>query len=410
MGKPRAPAPPDYTGAAKAQGDANLNGALASNYLNQSNQVGPNGSLTYSYNPAQGHTLKDGTFIPQTTATTTLSPDQQKLYDQNANISQSLNSLAQKGIGYVGDATSTPLTAGQFGSAQTSLGQRPLQTGYDYSHAAPLPGLNDFAQQRDQVSNALMSRMSPDLDRSRQMKETQLANQGIAPGSEAYGTEQRYLGQNENDARMQALLGGSQEQQRLYQDSLSSHQQGVQEANSQGDFNNQAQSAMFGQGLSSGQFGNQARQQAIQEADYFKNQPLNMLNALRSGNQSSLPQFGNVSGGAQVAPAPVYAAANDGYNAQMNQYNTQMQGYGALMGGLGQIGGAAMKFIPSDRRLKTNIQKIGQTLSGLGIYLYNYIWGSELQVGYMADEVEKIYPDAVRYVDGFAQVNYARAW
>ena len=412
MGKPQAPAPPDYAAAAKEQGAANLNGALASNYLNQANQVGPNGSLTYSYNPSSGHTLPDGTFIPQTTATTTLSPEQQKLYDQNAQISTSLNGLAQKGVGFVDQATSHPLTAGQFGGVQTSLPGQPLQTAYDYSHVSKIPGMDDFGKQRDDVTAALMSRMQPQLDAARASRENHLANQGIMSGSEAYGTEQRYLGQNENDARMQALLAGSQEQGRLFGQGMDAHNSGISDARSQGDFNNQSKSAMFGQGLSSGQFANQAQQQAIQEADYFKNQPLNMLNALRSGNQVSMPQFGSVAGGSQVAAAPVYAATNDMYQAQNAQYNTQMQGYGALMGGLGQIGGAAMHFIPgfqaSDRRLKKNIKKLGKAISGLGIYSYNYIVDAKPHFGYMADEVEKLFPDAVRYVDGYAQVDYAR--
>jgi hypothetical protein len=50
MSKPQAPAPPDYAAAATAQGQANENSALATNYLNQVNQVGPYGSLTYNYN------------------------------------------------------------------------------------------------------------------------------------------------------------------------------------------------------------------------------------------------------------------------------------------------------------------------------------------------------------------------
>lgn len=412
MGKPTPPSPPDYASAAVAQGKANVTSAEATNYLNQANQVGPNGSLTYSYDYAHGNKLPDGTIIPQTTATTALSPDQQKLYDQNMGISQALNGLAQKGVGYVADATSHPLTANQFNPVQTSIGEKPLQTSYDYSKAAALPGVNDFTKQRDDVTNALMSRMQPELDRARAARETQLANQGIGSGTQAYGTEQGYLGQRENDAHMQALLAGSQEQQRMFGDQMDLHNTGTTDARSQGDMYNQSQSQMFNQGLASGQFANTGQQQAIQEADYFKNQPLNMLNALRSGNQVSMPQFGSVSAGSQIAAAPVYAATNDQYQAQQNAYNTQMQGYGALMGGLGQLGGAAMHFIPgfqtSDRRLKKNIKKLGKTLSGLGIYSYNYISDSKPHFGYMADEVEKIYPDAVRYVDGFAQVNYAR--
>lgn len=334
-----------------------------------------------------------------------MSPGQQQLYDQNNKISTSLNDLAQKGIGFVGDATSHPLTASGFGGVQTSLPQQGLQTGYDYSNVSKIPGMDNFGKQRDDVTNALMSRLQPQLDRARAAKENQLANQGIMSGSEAYKTEQGYLGQNENDAHMQALLSGSQEQGRLFGQGMDAHNSGISDARSQGDFNNQAKSAMFGQGLSSGQFGNQAQQQAIQEADYFKNQPLNMLNALRSGNQVQMPSFGNVAGGAQVAAAPVYAATNDQYQAQLDRYKSQQSTFGALLGGLGTLGGAAITKW-SDRRLKENIQKIGERISGLGLYLFNYIGNSAPEIGYMADEVEQLYPEAISYLAGFAQVNY----
>jgi cytochrome c1 len=98
VGKPKAPPAPDYKGAAEAQGAANLNATLGTNYLNQVNQVGPDGSLTFKYDYQNGNRLPDGTVIPNTTAVTSLSPEQQKLYDQNNQISTALNDLAQRGL------------------------------------------------------------------------------------------------------------------------------------------------------------------------------------------------------------------------------------------------------------------------------------------------------------------------
>lgn len=68
-----------------------------------------------------------------------------------------------------------------------------------------------------------------------------------------------------------------------------------------------------------------------------------MLNALRTGNQVSMPQFGDVSTGAQVQAAPIYAATNDQYNAQLQAYQSKMAGYSGLLGGLGTLGSAAIK-------------------------------------------------------------------
>jgi Chaperone of endosialidase len=61
----------------------------------------------------------------------------------------------------------------------------------------------------------------------------------------------------------------------------------------------------------------------------------------------------------------------------------------------------------SDRRLKKNIQKIGQLKNGLSVYTFNYIWDSALTVGVMADEVKKVKPKAVININGFDLVDYS---
>ena len=61
----------------------------------------------------------------------------------------------------------------------------------------------------------------------------------------------------------------------------------------------------------------------------------------------------------------------------------------------------------SDRRLKENIQKIGESISGLGIYKFNYIGKAKQYIGAMADEVMKVVPKAVVTMDnGYLGVNY----
>jgi len=61
----------------------------------------------------------------------------------------------------------------------------------------------------------------------------------------------------------------------------------------------------------------------------------------------------------------------------------------------------------SDRRLKENIKKIGESISGLGVYKFNYIGQAKKYIGAMADEVIKIVPEAaVLGDDGFYRVNY----
>lgn len=63
----------------------------------------------------------------------------------------------------------------------------------------------------------------------------------------------------------------------------------------------------------------------------------------------------------------------------------------------------------SDIRLKREIRKIGKTPSGIPVYAFKYIWSDESCIGVMAQDVEKILPEAVG-IDtvGFKTVDYAR--
>ena len=73
---------------------------------------------------------------------------------------------------------------------------------------------------------------------------------------------------------------------------------------------------------------------------------------------------------------------------------------------LGQIASIAAPFVGSDIRIKENIEPEGATWKGLQIYAFNYIGDSTPRRGVMAQEVEKVRPDAVTTVDGIKHVNY----
>ena len=77
---------------------------------------------------------------------------------------------------------------------------------------------------------------------------------------------------------------------------------------------------------------------------------------------------------------------------------------GGLAQGIGAAGGAAAFF--SDKRLKTDIKKVGKTEAGLPIYTYKYKGDNRTQMGVMAQDVEKKTPKAVSEVGGFKAVNY----
>jgi hypothetical protein len=134
------------------------------------------------------------------------------------------------------------------------------------------------------------------------------------------------------------------------------------------------------------------------------NQPLNSLNALRSGTQVSQPGINQ----AQTPQTGVQGTNIAGLI--QDNYKTQAAQSQAQMGGLFGLGGTALSALAMmcDRRLKTNIQRLGTGKHGLPTYTFNYIWGGPQHLGHMADEVEKVAPQAVFEVGGFKAVDYSR--
>lgn len=163
----------------------------------------------------------------------------------------------------------------------------------------------------------------------------------------------------------------------------------------------QEQYANFGAG-----FQQRALDDSINRWNFEQNAPwqnLNNYNAIIQG-------FGGL-GGTQTMPGGSQGAGALGGALMGSQlgagiaggmgYNT---GWGAL---LGALGGGALGY--SDRRLKTDIQRVGTLESGLPVYRYRFKGENRFQIGVMADEVSEKFPDAVvRDVSGFDRVDYAQ--
>ena len=63
--------------------------------------------------------------------------------------------------------------------------------------------------------------------------------------------------------------------------------------------------------------------------------------------------------------------------------------------------------LPSDRRLKKNIQLIGESPSGLNIYSFEYKYpqfGEGLYQGVMSDDIPQ--EAVIKHFDGYDRVNY----
>lgn len=103
------------------------------------------------------------------------------------------------------------------------------------------------------------------------------------------------------------------------------------------------------------------------------------------------------------------SAAQNSFSDQMQIANFNANQSNQFSQGLGQFAGlglsAALRF--SDRRLKTDIKQVGALDGGLPVYAYRYKGEKEKQLGVMADDVEKVMPEAV-LPDwrGYKQVDY----
>jgi hypothetical protein len=100
-----------------------------------------------------------------------------------------------------------------------------------------------------------------------------------------------------------------------------------------------------------------------------------------------------------------YLALTSGLGGQFgSQTSTQSQNAG-LMGMLG-FGLQAAPLLFSDRRLKEDIKRVGETDDGLGIFTYRYKGHPTTHMGVMAQDVQKVKPDAVKKVGGYLAVDY----
>lgn len=321
------------------------------------------------------------------TQTVTLSPEMQSMLDQQMKLSQGLFGAQDAALGRVNQMMGTGFDMSSLPAAGQALNVNGL----------PAAGsVYDPNQATNTATQALLSRINPELDRQQESLRTQLANQGIAQGSAAWNNAMGSFGQQRNDAVTQAGLQGI---------NLGMQQQGQ-------TYNQQTQNRQLAAALQGQQFGqqNQLRGTALQEQAYLRNLPINELNALRSGSQVQMPEFPGYTQQATTSGPDYLGAAQNTYQSQLGASNAQSAGNANMMSGLfglGQMGmmGYGMGLF-SDRRLKKNIKRIGTDSKGLGVYSFEYIFGGGM-LGYMADEVEKVSPAAVREVGGLKIVNYA---
>ncbi|MEJ5081050.1 tail fiber domain-containing protein [Ochrobactrum sp. MYb379] len=500
MGKSKAPKAPDPKETSAAQTGTNIGTAVANSWLNNVNQVTPDGSLTYTqtgtknyYDPYTGKSYE----IPLTTATQTLSPQQQAIKDQEDATNLNLGKLANSQSSRLNDLLGKPFTldgapAGgnaanlkapnyqQYGGGpqlQTSVGAEniqnkisdagKIQTGIGNAGDITRSYGGDYSGNVQQVQDALMSRLNPQIEQDRSALSQRLANQGIMPGSAAHQTAMDQMERNVNDQRTSVLLASGQEQSRLAgldqaqaQFQNSAQQQSYNQLLGSGQFANAAQAQQYGQNANNAQFGNSAQQQGyeqamgnanlgnsskqqmwqnqnqttqnnnalagqkyadqqtqfnaqntqrnqyLQEQYQQRNQPINEISALLSGAQVTNPNFVN-SANSQIATTDVAGLINQNYQNQLGAWQQQQQQAGGILGGLFGLGSKLIGL--SDASTKENIRRVGSLDNGLPIYAYNYKGDSMTHIGLIAQEVEEVNPEAVHRIGSVRVVNYEKA-
>lgn len=350
MGKPKAPKAPDPKETAAAQTGTNVTTALANAQLGNVNQYGPDGSVTYS--TSGGQTFRDPTtgasyFVPQYNQTTSLSPAQQAIKDQNDAATLNLGKIANNQSAFLNNYLSNPFSLSDLGS-------------FNIDNAATEGRLIDLGRRR---LDPVIAQRDEDL-------RTRLSNQGIKAGSDAYARELNTFNQGTNDAYTSLLLNGRQ----------------------------QASNEILTQ-----------RQQQVQEALTQRNQPLNEISALLSGTQVGTPQFGAGTNQPSLPTTDYAGIVENNYQNQLGAYNTKMNQYNGVVGGLFGLGGKLIGL--SDRRAKKDIKPVGKLMGHkLYEYSYKGKHDDgRKHIGVMAQEAEKTRPDAVSMrSDGLRQVNYGK--
>lgn len=266
--KAKTPAAPDFTGLAKQQHLLDKESIGEATTANRVNQTNPFGALSWQQDPATGKWSQD----------------------VSLNAADQSNLDAMRGI-----------TGNLTGQAEAATADP-----FDISGAPDMPDSGFGAVQ--EIQDAMMSRMAPDLLRQRQRQEAQLIAQGVGgnTNSEAWDRAQQDLGRNENDASMQALLAGAQEYGNIYDRGM----------------------------------GN--RNQWLTEQTAMRQLPLQELTAMLRNQQSyAAPQFEGFYQQQTGTGADILGAGQQQYGAAVDAANAKAQAKSNTMGTIGSIAGTA---------------------------------------------------------------------
>ena len=291
---------------------ANRQAALDSSTLMNPNYENPYGSQTTTpaYVDANGN-------LVQPKVVQALNPQQQGLFDTETQIKQGLGDTALSGISGVQSMFGTPMdTSGLIDRYQVDPSGIQDYSNIDLNALSARntqPGVTG----RNAITDAMIAREQPRFDRAEEQMRNRLLIQGFNPGTEGFTEQTDEFGRAKNDFNLAAQAAGAQEQSRLFGLESALREQQLREQDTARVGNAQNREQQVGEQMDFGKYTSDERARMLQEAMTLRNQPLNELNALRNGNQATVPQFQpfNANG---VAAAPAYEAAQSQAQAAGN--------------------------------------------------------------------------------------------
>jgi hypothetical protein len=347
MGKqaPTPPTPVDPTQVAQAQTTSNLATAQAQSQLNNVNSSSPLGSISYAQ--------PGGPDTPYT-ETTTLSPQEQAIFDAStANQAGALN-IATGDLGNVQNALATPVNAPT--NLQTGVSNGPIQSSYgtggQIQGSIGSQNINQSVQNAEQASYAQqMGLLQPQQQQAAEAQQAGLVAQGLNPNDAAYQNSQTLFGNQQATQQAQvaanAVAAGNAEQNTLFGQQATSGQfanAAQAQANTQNQaaagFANTAQSQANTEALANAGLSNAAQQQGFTDQLTAQQTPINEFTALQANGQVQSPS--STPAQTSVAPTDVTGAYALSAQQQQAQYQAQLAQYQSGLSGLYSLGSAAL--------------------------------------------------------------------
>jgi len=362
MGKKSAPPPPpDYAALAKQQAELDKTAAQEQTVANRPTQNTPWGSTSWTQNP-------DG----QWTENLTLDPAEQSALDQQRQFDTQKQGIASGLLDKAGTTLGQPLSLeglpelqgfdmsklGELG--KLDLSSLPQLQGLDLSGMNKLdPGFGAVEGVRD----AMMGRMAPARQQSRDAEIQRLKNQGIPEDSDAFQRAVKRIDEGDTDANQQALLASMGAYGDIFQRGLAGNDQTLKTQLAQAGLSGDQRAQLFGEqaGAAALSGSNRAqqmdeqgkaaqlsgllRQQSLAEQEKVRQSPLDDFTKLTTGISPTSPTMPSFMSGTGYKSEDSAGAAKDAYQAMIDQTNAKNQGKSNTTSGLvGLASVAAMVF------------------------------------------------------------------